>query len=120
MSEAGNLGSQLKLKISAQIMLTSNLDIDERLVNGLVGTAKQIKYKLNEVRVVYVTFNDDNAGRKVMQSDLKARQDNWVPIKKYQAFFGLRKNKISVWLRMQWVLTLKYKSLLIRGKFILH
>ena len=51
MSEAGNLGSQLKLKIGAQIMLTSNLDIDERLVNGLAGTIKQIKYKNNEVSV---------------------------------------------------------------------
>ena len=35
-------------------MLTSNLDIDDRLVNGLVGTVKQIKYKNNEVSVVYV------------------------------------------------------------------
>ena len=43
MSEAGNLESQLKLKIGAQVMFTSNLDIDGRLVNGLVGTVKQIK-----------------------------------------------------------------------------
>ena len=35
-------------------MLTSNLDIDERLVNSLVGTVKQIKYKNNEVSVVYL------------------------------------------------------------------
>ena len=46
MSETGNLESQLKLKIGAQVMLTSNLDIDDRLVNGLVGTVKQIKYKV--------------------------------------------------------------------------
>ena len=64
MSETGNLESQLKLKIGAQVMLTSNLDIDDRLVNGLVGTAKQIKYKNNEVSVVYVKFNDNYAGRK--------------------------------------------------------
>ena len=64
MSETGNLESQLKLKIGAQVMLTSNLDIDDRLVNGLVGTVKQIKYKNNEVSVVYVKFNDNYAGRK--------------------------------------------------------
>ena len=85
--------SQLKLKIGAQVMLTSNLDIDDRLVNGLVGTVKQIKYKNNEVSVVHVKFNDNNAGREAMQSDVTAQQHNWVPIKKHQALFGLRKNK---------------------------
>ena len=65
MSETGNLESQLKLKIGAQIMLTSNLDTDVRLVNGLVGTVKQIKYKNNEVSVVYVKFNDNTAGREM-------------------------------------------------------
>ena len=93
MSKTGNLESQLKLKIGAQVMLTSNLDIDDRLVNGLVGTVKQIKYKNNEVSVVYVKFNDNSAGREAMQSDLTAQQQNWVPIKKHQALFGLRKNK---------------------------
>ena len=72
MSETGNLESQLKLKIGAQVMLTSNLDIDDRLVNGLVGTVKQIKYKNNEVSVVYVKFNDHNARREAMQSDVTA------------------------------------------------
>ena len=51
MNEVGNLESQLKLKIGAQIILTLNLDIDDRLVNGVVGTVKQIKYKNNEVIV---------------------------------------------------------------------
>ena len=51
MNEVGNRESQLKLKIGAQIILTLNLDIDDRLVNGVVGTVKQIKYKNNEVIV---------------------------------------------------------------------
>ena len=93
MSETGNLESQLKLKIGAQVMLTSNLDTNDRLVNSLVGTVKQIKYKNNEINVVHVKFNDNNAGREAMQSDVTARQHNWVPIKKHQALFGLRKNK---------------------------
>ena len=53
MSEKGNIESQLKLKIGAQVILTSNLDIDDRLVNSLVGTVKQIKYKNNESSVGY-------------------------------------------------------------------
>ena len=42
---------------------------------------------------MHVKFNDNNAGREAMQSDVTARQHNWVPIKKHQALFGLRKNK---------------------------
>ena len=54
MSETGNFESQLKLKVGVQVMLTSNLDIDNRLVNGLVGIVKQVKYKTNEVSVCEV------------------------------------------------------------------
>ena len=53
-------------------MLSSILDIHDTLVNDLVGTVKQIKYKINEVSVVYVKFNDNNAGRETMQSDATA------------------------------------------------
>ena len=76
MSKTGNLESQLKLKISAQVMLTSNLGIDYRLVNASVGTVKQIKYKNNEVSVVHVKFNNNNTGREAMQSDVTAQQHN--------------------------------------------
>ena len=120
MSETGNLERQLKLKIGPQVMLTSNLDIDDRLINGLVGKVKQIKYKNSEFSVAYLRFNDNNAGREAMQSDMIARRHDWVPIKKHQALFGLRKNKqqpsvkrahsngdiqftkckVSVWLKM--------------------
>ena len=93
MSETGNLESQLKLKIGPQVILTSIVDNDDRLINGLVGKVKQIKYKNSEFSVAYLRFNDNNAGREAMQSDMIARQHNWVPIKKHQALFGLRKNK---------------------------
>ena len=38
-------------------------------------------------------FIDNNAGREAMQSDLTAQQHNWVPVKKHQSLFVLRKNK---------------------------
>ena len=37
LSEASNLAYLLKLKTGAQIMLKANVDIEDRLVNGLVG-----------------------------------------------------------------------------------
>ena len=109
MSETENPESQLKLKIGEQVMLTSNLDNDDRLVNGLVRTVKEIKYKNNEVSVVHVKFNDNNAGREAIQSDVTARQHNWVPIKKYQALLGLHKNKQQPSVkRIQFSLTLSW------------
>ena len=122
MSETGNLESQ-KLKIGAQVMLTSNLDTD-RLVNGLVGTVKQIKYKNDEVSVVYVKFNDNNPGREAIQSDVTAHQHNWIPIKKHQALFGLCKNKqqpsvkrTQFPLTLSWAYTLHKAQGLRCGKF---
>ena len=35
--DTGNLTSALKLKVGAQVMLTCNINIEDRLVNGLVG-----------------------------------------------------------------------------------
>ena len=42
---------------------------------------------------MHVKFKDNNAGGEAMQSDVTAQQHNLVPIKKYQALLGLRKNK---------------------------
>ena len=79
-----------------------------------------------------------------MQSDVTARQYNWVPIKKLQALFGLRKNKQQPSVKrtlfpltLPWACTvhkvqglsldegvvsfdLEKQSLLIRAKFMLH
>ena len=53
-------------------MVTSNLDNDYRLIIGLVGIIKQIKYKNSEVSIVCVKFINNNAGREAMQSDVTA------------------------------------------------
>ena len=91
-SETGNLAYLLKLKIAAQIMLTVNVNIEYRLVNGLVGAVMQFKV-VNEVIVIYVKFNDANAGFMTMQSDSLARQQHWVPVRKHEVSLGLKENK---------------------------
>ena len=45
------------------------------------------------ISVVYVKFNDDSAGLEAIRSDVTAQQYHWVPIKKGEALFGLRKNR---------------------------
>ena len=82
----------LKLKIDAQIMLTVNVNIEDRLVNGLVGKVMQFKV-VNEVTVIYVKFTNANSGLMTMQSDCLAHQQHWVPIRKHDVLLGLKKNK---------------------------
>ena len=43
LSETGFPGCLLKLKIGAQMMLTANLYIEDRLVNGLVGKVMKLE-----------------------------------------------------------------------------
>ena len=92
-SETGKLAYSLKLKIGAQVMLTANVNIEDRLVNGLVG--KVVKFKLvdHQITIVYVKFNDKNPGLITMESDSFARQQQWVPIMKHEVSFGFKKNK---------------------------
>ena len=43
-------------------MLTIHIDLEDRLVNGLVGKVTYLRYVNNEVKVIHVKFNDQNAG----------------------------------------------------------
>ena len=108
-SETGNLENQLNLKFGLQVMMTSKIGINDRLVNGLFGSVTQFKYSNNAASFVYVKFNDDSAGLEAMTSDVTARQYQWVPIKKHEALFGLRKNMQQASVkRTQFPLTLSW------------
>ena len=50
---------------------------------------------VNEVTVMYVTFNDTNAGLMAMESDCLVRQQNSIPIKKHKVSFGLKKINLN-------------------------
>ena len=39
-------------------MLTINIDLEDRLVNSLVGKVMFLRYVNDEVKVIYVKFND--------------------------------------------------------------
>ena len=95
MSETGNLESQLKLKIGPQVILTSNVDNDDRLINGLIGKVKQIKYKNSEFSVAYLRFNDQ-----ALFGLRKNKQQPPVIRAHCHGDIQFTKNKVSVWLKM--------------------
>ena len=71
----------LQVKVDARVMLTVNIDIADRLINGQIGTVKHISFDLNRsLTKIYIKFDDSSAGRKKINSDTFARQNIWVPI----------------------------------------
>ena len=50
-------------------MLLSNIDIEDRLVNSLVGQVKHFKIANGEVKVIYVKFDDVTIGGDLIHSD---------------------------------------------------
>lgn len=58
-------------------MLTNNIDIDNRLINGQIGTAFQVKYNIQrKVETVYVKFDDELTRVKQMHLDPFAFSNN--------------------------------------------
>ena len=76
-------------------MLTVNVDIADRLINGQIGTVKRIIQSSNIVTKIYVKFDDDEAGLKKINADHFARQNNWVPIETVEASIAIKVNKDS-------------------------
>ena len=60
--ETGNLAYSLKLTIGAQVMLTANVNIEDRLVNGLVGKVMKFIFFDHQITFAYVKFDDKISG----------------------------------------------------------
>ena len=87
----------LNIKVIAKVMLTVNINIDDRLINGQMGTVCKIKTD-NEGQVVkiYIKFDDEKAGLKLINSsDVTAKRNNCDPIKRVEASIKLKFNKNS-------------------------
>ena len=95
-SQTGGLSRMLEIKVNARVMLTVNIDIADRLINGQIGTVKHISCDLNNnIHKIYIKFDDANAGLKKIDTDLLANQNKWVPIEKAEANIMIRVNKDS-------------------------
>ena len=92
MSETGGLVSILKLKINARFILTTNINIEDRLINGPMGTVKHIESKDKEVQTIYLQLDDKCAGKLRMSgNDITAKNNKWVPIKREETSIFLNK-----------------------------
>ena len=82
-SETGGLALLLNLKIGARVMITSNIDISDRLINGQLGVVMYFEIIHNNTEIIYLKLDDAKAGLKAINnSNFAAKRSNWVSIKR--------------------------------------
>ena len=96
MTETGGLAYSLKLKINARVMLTTNINIQDRLINGQIGTVKHIEIKENEVKTIYLELDVKRAGQfRMSGNDIIAKNNERVPIKREETYIYINKYKTT-------------------------
>ena len=95
-SETDDLASLLELKITARVMLTTNINIKNRLINGQMGTVKHIVIKENEVKTIYLELDDKCAGQiRMAASDVITKNNKRVLVKRDETSIYLSKYKLT-------------------------
>ena len=95
-SQAGGLAGVLDIKLNERVMLTVNIDLQDRLVNGKLGTVKCIRTDSErKVSKIYIRFDDSKAGLKRMKSDAFGEQHLWVSIEKTEVDIKNKSSKAS-------------------------
>ena len=94
--ETGGLARLLELKVDARVMLTSNIDVGDKLSNGQIGTVFHIYVdRSKRVSKIYVKFDDESAGLKLRSRDNFARLHNCVPVERVETKIKIRTTKSS-------------------------
>ena len=83
-SETDGLDYQISIKEGCRVMLTTNIDIADRLINGQMGTVIKIEVDGNtkKTNIVYIKFDDSEAGKDAIakHSNNFAHNKQAVPI----------------------------------------
>jgi hypothetical protein len=104
--------SRLRLQIDFKYMVIANLDIEDGIINGLIGILKDISYseKTHDPEILWFEFEDKNCGRalraqyrnRMLRDEIDA---NLVPIVKNTVHITLREFSFS---RRQFPMTPAY------------
>ena len=97
------------LKKDAQVMLTNNIYLTDRLVNGKLGTVYNIAYTVSQICKTYVKFDDPLVGNHLLGSNFYYNWHQIVPINRVDTHISLsRKYILHVISRTQFPLILAY------------
>ena len=93
-SNTSGLAQLLNIKLNARVMLTLNIDVKHRLVNGQLGTVMHIaRNHRNEIFKIYVQFDDNEEGLMKLNTGIFVKQHFWVPIDKTELKIKVKLNK---------------------------
>ena len=111
-SETGGLHGIVKLAIGARVMLTTNVDVSDGLVNGARGEVVHVVTNSDdEVTCVLVKFDNSTVGRKSIQtSQYRSTHPHAVPLGKYEVVFFAKGKRGSEITRLQFPLTLAWAT----------
>ena len=82
-SQTGGLSKTLTLKLESKIMLTTNIDITDHLINGQIGVFKYFKFLMDKVDIRYIKFDAGKICKRLIQADNLSRHNSWIPINGY-------------------------------------
>ena len=98
-SETGGLDYEVKVKEGARVMITTNINIADRLINGQMGTVAKIHVNTvtKKPTLVDVKFDDDRVGCTFIQTSGNsfARENDTVPIEPVLSKIKVRPSKSS-------------------------
>ena len=98
-SETGRLDFEVRVKVGARVMLTTNIDVADRLINGQMGTV--LKIGVNEITqkpsIVYIKFDDTKAGQNLTRTSGNnfAEENALVPVQPLLTKIKLHSGKAS-------------------------
>ena len=111
-AETGGLHGVLKIACGARVMLTTNVDVSDGLVNGARGEIVHIVTNSNnDVTTVLVKFDNKQVGVKACQSSqYRTVYPGVVPVSKVEVVFLAKGKRGSEITRLQFPLTLSWAT----------
>ena len=84
----------LTLKVGARIMLTFNIDTEDGLTNGTMGTVDSFsKDKFNHLHTINIIFDNKSDGKKIRISPNHQHSQDVTPISKLEFMFAIGRNQ---------------------------
>ena len=108
--DTGNLIMSFSLKVGARVMITKNINVSDRLTNGVMGTVKDIVLDTTTaiVKTILVKFDYESIGQEACSVSMYKHIKMSVPTQRKQASFALGEKELCQGTRTQFPLALAW------------